>query len=115
RPVMKFGIFTGVTVALFALGLYSEHRWRLATTSRGILLIATLLVPLNFIAYAALSAGRSPSSIALGGELLAVGLFALLVFHSAKVLSPTLSQLLIMDIVGLPGSLYAIEPFGCDL
>jgi len=40
-----------VTSAIFGTGLYTEHRWKLPTTSRGLLLIATLLVPLNFLAF----------------------------------------------------------------
>jgi hypothetical protein len=36
-PVLKFLIFTTVTAALFGIGLYTEHRWKLPTTSRGIL------------------------------------------------------------------------------
>ena len=51
-PVLKFLIFTTVTAILFGIGLYTEHRWKLPTTSRGILTIATLLVPLNFLAIA---------------------------------------------------------------
>jgi hypothetical protein len=43
--------------ALFGVGFYTEHHWKLPTTSRGILTIATLLVPLNFLAIAAVSAG----------------------------------------------------------
>jgi hypothetical protein len=44
-PVLKFLIFTTVTAALFGVGFYTEHRWKLPTTSRGILTIAVLLVP----------------------------------------------------------------------
>ena len=55
RPWLKFFLFNGVTAALFGVGFYSEHRWRLRTTSRGLLTIGTLLVPLNFLAIAAFS------------------------------------------------------------
>ena len=55
-PVLKFLIFTTVTAVLFGIGLYTQYRWKLRTTSRGILTIATLLVPLNFLAIAAVSA-----------------------------------------------------------
>src|SRR6185437_11428150 len=58
-PVLKFLIFTTVTAILFGIGLYTEHRWKLPTTSRGILTIATLLVPLNFLAIAAVSGGTA--------------------------------------------------------
>lgn len=38
------------TIAIHAAGLYTLRRWRLRTTSRGALIIATLLVPLCFAA-----------------------------------------------------------------
>lgn len=53
--ILKFFLFTGVTSAIFGVGLYTEHRWKLPTTSRGVLIIATLLVPLNFLAIGAFS------------------------------------------------------------
>ena len=69
RPVLKFSIFTAVTGALFGLGLYTEHRWKLPTTSRGVLLIATLLVPLNFLAFAAFSrSAAAPGLVPIVGE-----------------------------------------------
>ena len=56
RTWLKFGVFNGVTAALFAAGLHAAKRWKLPTTSQGLLIIATLLVPLNFLAMAAFSA-----------------------------------------------------------
>src|SRR5262249_8978306 len=55
RPILQFGLFTGVTALLFGLGMYAERRWKLETTALGLLVIATLLVPLNFLAVASLS------------------------------------------------------------
>jgi hypothetical protein len=69
-PVLKFLIFTTVTAILFGIGLYTEHRWKLPTTSRGILTIATLLVPLNFLAIAAVSASNTSGALVIGSELL---------------------------------------------
>ena len=60
-PLIKFLIFTTVTAALFGIGFYTAHHWKLPTTSRGILTIATLLVPLNFLAIAAVSSGAAGS------------------------------------------------------
>ena len=88
RPVFKFALFTAVTAALFGIGLYSEHRWKLPTTSRGVLLIATLLVPLNCLALAAFSSRGAPAGFALGAQIIAVVLFAWLLWLSAKVLAP---------------------------
>ncbi len=43
------------TVAIHAAGLYTLRRWKLRSTSRGVLIIATLLVPLSFAAGIVLS------------------------------------------------------------
>ena len=84
-PVVKFLIFTTVTAALFGVGLYMEHRWKLPTTSRGILTIATLLVPLNFLAIAAVSGGTlSPGALVIGSELVAPAVFLCLVYFAGK-------------------------------
>jgi hypothetical protein len=105
KPFFQFGIFTGVTAATLALGLYAEHRWKLPTTSRGILLIATLLVPLNFLAFAALSQGRIASLLVAGSEVAALALFGFLVFRAARVLSPYWPKVLTAGVVGASASL----------
>ncbi|HET6861529.1 MAG TPA: hypothetical protein VFH91_00735, partial [Pyrinomonadaceae bacterium] len=81
-PVLKFLIFTTVTAVLFGIGLYTEHRWKLPTTSRGILTIATLLVPLNFLAIAAVSSGNSAGALVLASELIAPAIFLCLVYFA---------------------------------
>jgi hypothetical protein len=88
-PLLKFLLFTGVTAALFGVGFYTAHRWKLPTTSRGILTIATLLVPLNFLAIAAVSSGANTGGLAvLISELLAPAVFACLVYYAGRVLTP---------------------------
>ncbi|MGH9956944.1 MAG: zinc ribbon domain-containing protein, partial [Pyrinomonadaceae bacterium] len=100
-PVLKFLIFTTVTAALFGIGLYTEHRWKLPTTSRGILTIATLLVPLNFLAIAAVSAGtESPGALIIGSELIAPVVFLCLVYFSGRVLTPSWPHLLGVGVLG---------------
>ena len=47
------------TVAIHAAGLYTLRRWKLRSTSRGVLIIATLLVPLSFAAGIVLSGSAS--------------------------------------------------------
>ena len=102
RPVLKFSIFTAVTGALFGLGLYTEHRWKLPTTSRGVLLIATLLVPLNFLAFAAFSrSAAAPGIVPIVGEALALGLFAWLLYLAARVIAPQWPVLMTTGVVGL--------------
>jgi hypothetical protein len=94
-PVLKFLIFTSVTAALFGVGFYTEHKWKLPTTSRGILTIATLLVPLNFLAIAAVSSGvPSVGGAVLVSELIAPAVFACLVFFAGRILTPRWPHLL---------------------
>jgi hypothetical protein len=91
---LKFSVFIGVTAALFGLGFYSAHRWKLPTTSRGVLVISTLLVPLNFLAMTASSRAAfsrepdSPSLLVVCGELFSLALFFFLVYQAAKVFLP---------------------------
>ena len=51
-PALKFLVFVGYSSAVFAAGLFVFHRWKLESTGRGLMVIATLLVPLNFLAMA---------------------------------------------------------------
>ncbi len=65
------------TVAIHAAGLYTLRRWKLRSTSRGVLIIATLLVPLSFAAGILLSgsdAERSPVTSPLYISAVAAGL-----------------------------------------
>lgn len=112
KPFFQFGLFTGVTTATLALGLYAEHRWKLPTTSRGILLIATMLVPLNFLALAALAHGARASLIVSAGEVAALILFGILIWQAAKVLAPYWPHLLTAGVVLLSASLLIIQQFG---
>src|SRR5215475_166310 len=93
KPFLKFSVFIGVTTALFGLGFYSAHRWKLPTTSRGVLVISTLLAPLNFLAMTAFSREGPPTSLpppllVAGGELFSLALFFFLVYQAAKVFLP---------------------------
>ncbi len=101
RPLLKFSVFVGVTTALFGLGFYSAHRWKLPTTSRGALIISTLLVPLNFLAMAAFSSGAAPPSLLIvAGELFSVALFLFLVFKAAQVFAPESSWTMVLATLG---------------
>src|SRR5262252_1480164 len=93
KPFLKFSVFIGVTTALFGLGFYSAHRWKLPTTSRGVLVISTLLAPLNFLAmtrfsHEAVSPSLPPPLLIAGGELISLALFFFLVYQAAKVFLP---------------------------
>jgi hypothetical protein len=104
-PFFPFVVFGGITAALFGAGLYTEHRWRLQSTSRGLLVIATLLVPLNFLVMAGLSLRRPDGAtfaLAWHVGLAAVGLavFAVLVGLAAGVLTPRARRLLPLAVLG---------------
>src|SRR5215468_5089345 len=89
RPFLKFSVLIGVTAALFGLGFYSGRRWNLPTTSRGVLIISTLLAPLDFLAMTAFSRETVPPSLSVvGGELFSLALFLFLVYQAAKVFAP---------------------------
>lgn len=95
RPFLKFGLFNGVTAFLFAVGFHCERRWKLPTTALGLMIIATLLTPLNFLAVAALGRGAGASSFwMIGGEVAAAALFAALTYRAGRAL-----------VAGAPGAL----------
>lgn len=99
-PLIKFMIFTTVTAALFGIGFYTAHHWKLPTTSRGILTIATLLVPLNFLAIAAVSANSTPGVLVLGSEIIAPVLFLCLVFFAGRTITTKWPHLLAAGALG---------------
>lgn len=99
-PVLKFLIFTTVTAILFGVGLYTEHRWKLPTTSRGILTIATLLVPLNFLAIAAVSASNTSGALVIISELTAPAIFLCLVYFAGRVITPGCAHVLSAGVLG---------------
>ena len=99
-PVLKFLIFTTVTAILFGVGLYTDHRWKLPTTSRGILTIATLLVPLNFLAIAAVSSGNTSGALVIGSELAAPAIFLCLVYFAGRVITPGCAHILAAGVLG---------------
>ena len=88
RPFLKFFVFNGVTAALFGLGLYSKKRWNLRSTSDGLLMTATLLVPLNFLAIAAFTTGTLTNDwLVIGGELVSIALFSILMLAAGQILT----------------------------
>jgi len=100
-PTVKFLIFTTVTAALFGIGFYTEHHWKLPTTSRGILTIATLLVPLNFLAIAAVSSNATPlGATVIIGEIIAPAIFLCLIYFAGRVITPAWPHLLAAGALG---------------
>jgi hypothetical protein len=100
-PYFPFLIIAASTAAIFGAGLYTLHRWRLESTSRGLLVIATLLVPLNFLVMAGLP--RIEQGLSLPDTLIQVGSLALFVWllrPTSKVLVPPAGWWLPLAIAG---------------
>jgi hypothetical protein len=101
-PILKFVIFTAVTAALFGVGLFVQHRWKLPTTGHAVLIISSLLVPLNLLAFAAFSPrGPTISGWTLSVELPAVALFAWLTLLAGRVVMSDAPRLFASGVVAL--------------
>lgn len=89
NAMLKFGLLGGVTSALFGVGLYTDRKWKIPTTSHGILVIGSLLVPLNFLAIAAFTQGEAASNVVtIAGEAVSAIVFAALLYLAGKVIAP---------------------------
>jgi hypothetical protein len=113
NPYFPFGIFAAVTAALFGAGLYTLHHWKLESTSRGLLVIATLLVPLCFTVLPSMleetAADLRELAIAAGG----LAVFAFLIYQAGRVLVPGTGVLLPLAILGcLSGQLLGARLLG---
>jgi hypothetical protein len=100
RPLLKFCIFNGVSAALFGAGFYTDRHWKIHTTSRGLLIIAVMLVPLNFLAIAAFTDKSPPTDLlALGGEAISLALFTALVYAAGRIVTPEAAPLLAVGVM----------------
>ena len=72
-------IFLAANAAIYSVGLYTLSRWRLRHTSRAVLVIATLLIPLSVLAGIAASGINATESIDLSDPitLVTIGLAGL--------------------------------------
>lgn len=92
HPVAPSLIFLGFNAAIYAAGLYTLSRWRLRHTSRAVLVIATLLVPLSVLAGLA-AAGTHADAVQLNNPitliaiLIAGTVYSSLLYLGGKALS----------------------------
>ncbi len=86
-PYYQFFVLVAVSSAVFGAGLYAHHRLRLASTGTSVLVIATLLVPLNFFTMVGVSRAEW-TWLSVAAELVSLGVFTLLVHQAACVLVP---------------------------
>ena len=109
-PYFPFLIFAGITAALFGIGLYTLHHWKLESSSRGLLAIALLLVPLDFLVLAGLSLGTPGGPGELATHAVSLGLFAVLVSLAGQVLLPGHRWLLTVALLGPCGGQLLVKP-----
>lgn len=98
-PVFKFAVFMAVISMAFGMGLYIYHRWKLESTGRFVLMLATLLVPLGFLAMASLSK-EDWTPLILAAELGSLGLSTWLVNMAARVVVPRWRWLNVLAVIG---------------
>jgi hypothetical protein len=84
-PYFPVALFLAATAAMHGAGLYTLKYWRLKATSRGLLLVSTLLVPLNVLAAIALN-DRKSVYYPIDYAAVTVGLIALaaIVYSAAR-------------------------------
>jgi len=108
-PYSQFLIFALITAGVYGAGLYSHYRWRLATTSRGLLTIAMLLTPVSFLIMARLSGGDSqPITLAVDAAGLVV--FSGLAWLAARVVVADRPWLAVLGAVGNSAVALAMTP-----
>ncbi len=99
NPYLQLTTFVASCSAVFGAGLYAHYRWKLRSTSLGLLVIAMLLVPLNFLAMAAVwKENWGPGTLA--ADLLSLAIFAWLGGLAGRVLVPKGRWLQVLGVVG---------------
>ena len=110
-PHFPFLGFSLVTAAVFGAGFYAHRRWKLDSTSRGLLIIGALLVPLDFLAMAALSEAHwTPLSGLLGAAVL--GLFGVLLDRAGRILVPGGRGWLVLGVLGSTAVVFGLGYLG---
>ena len=85
-PYFLFLIVGAVAAGLIGAGRYTLSHWKLESTSRGLLVIGTMMVPLSFLVLAGLTGGREHGMLETVIEAAAIGLFTWLVRGAANIL-----------------------------
>lgn len=78
-PYFTFLLSAGITSAVFGAGYYTFHHWKLAGTSRGLLVISLLLTPLNLLLLADPGARGTTDILDFGVKIAAMLGFAWIV------------------------------------
>jgi hypothetical protein len=99
NPYLQLSTFVATCSSVFGVGLYAHHRWKLRSTSIGLLVIATLLVPLCFLGMAAVWKENWGAGT-VAADLVTLGVFTGLVWCAARVLVPSGSWLQVIAVLG---------------
>ncbi len=107
-PYFTFLLSAGITAAVFGAGHYTLHHWKLAVTSRGLLVIAVLLTPLNLLLLGDLGARGTADALDMAVKVGAVLGFAWLIRTGGRDLveadSVSRRWWLALALVGAPAS-----------
>ncbi|MEO8493735.1 MAG: hypothetical protein ABI614_01590 [Planctomycetota bacterium] len=98
-------LFMCATAAIHGAGNYTLRRWNLQATSRGVLIIATLLIPINFLAAIMVTgkeSGQLPAYHPLVLAAIAVGIlaFGTMTHFAGQALMRTGSWRLLVGVMG---------------
>lgn len=101
-PYFPFIILATITAALFGAGLYTLERWKLQSTSRGLMMIASLLVPLDLLVMAGLhrDLGGRLDWLEVGVLAAFLSLFVYLLRRAGRVLLPEQAWLYPAGVLG---------------
>ncbi len=100
-PYFSPFLFMLITLAIFGAGMYTLKRWTLVATSRGVLTISLLLVPLNFLAAVVL-----PNDAEVTGGLywtavvVGISVFSLVVYWASRALLKNSWWQLMLGVLG---------------
>lgn len=121
RVIPSF-IFLGANAAIYAAGLYTLSRWRLRHTSRAVLVIATLLVPLSVLAGLAAAGTNVATAVQLNDLVTVLGIvaagtiYSCLLWFGGRALTGTCAQEVALAVAGpvfvLPFLPAAVRTFG---
>ncbi|MBL8792264.1 MAG: hypothetical protein JNM56_00010, partial [Planctomycetia bacterium] len=112
-PYFPFIIFGTITAALYGAGLYTFHHWKLESTSRGLLIIGTLLVPLNFLIMAGLhreTSGALFNLLELGVGGVYAALFVALMSAAGRVLFADWRWPFVLGVLGTSACQLLVAP-----
>ncbi|HEX4609786.1 MAG TPA: hypothetical protein VH092_16425 [Urbifossiella sp.] len=119
-PYFPFLLAATITTALFGAGQYTLHHWRLAATSRGLLVIALLLAPLNLLLLALPGVETAGGLLDAAVKLAALAAFVGMVRAAGRDLIGTdllpgpvdRRWLLALAVVAAPATLWVPDPVG---